>query len=386
MKLKIKITSEYFYYCVLVLLLINNWWGDLQVFKEGYQIVKPLVLGSAVVFLFILTMKEKYISAELILIFLLIVIGMYTAYITGSKWMLYSMILISFARKIDIENAMKITYICMSAFLLISVSIFFIQYIFDMSSLAVSEDGLKYSMTFVGANEAARYWIFWFALFLYINAGKKILFFKKIMVLILTAFFYFFTRSDALLMIPAMAVLKCLEHQKLFRRIVMKFAGLSFGIIWLLNLIVLKFEHTHFFEIINNFATGRFRLGLQGIETYGYTIFGQSRAGFFEWINLKGYGSYRLVVDNAYYMIMIQYGVFYLLLITFFGVKAKKRLNYKSACCLVSYSVFALAENVILSPTAIFPVIIAVNASWKSNAEGADLLKNDKHIIRKCLE
>ena len=165
MKLKIKITSEYFYYCVLVLLLINNWWGDLQVFKEGYQIVKPLVLGSAVVFLFILTMKEKYISAELILIFLLIVIGMYTAYITGSKWMLYSMILISFARKIDIENAMKITYICMSAFLLISVSIFFIQYIFAMSSLAVSEDGLKYSMTFVGANEAARYWIFWFALF-----------------------------------------------------------------------------------------------------------------------------------------------------------------------------------------------------------------------------
>ena len=85
-------------------------------------------------------------------------------------------------------------------------------------------------------------------------------------------------------------------------------------------------------------------------------------------------------------MIMIQYGVFYLLLITFFCVKAKKRLNYKSACCLVSYSVFALAENVILSPTAIFPVIIAANASWKSNAEGADLLKNDKHIIRKCLE
>lgn len=367
MKFRIRIAPEYFYYYLLVVLLVNNWWGDLRVFQEIYLMAKPLVLGSAFIFLVGLIIKEKYSFIELASAFLLILCGIYTAYITGSKWTLYSMILIAFARKIDIERTIKIVYYCMSLFLIISVGIFLLQYIFRLSTLIVSEDGLKYNMTFVGANEAARYWIFWFALFLYVNAEQKILLYKKVIIFFITLFFYYFTRSDALVMILAMALLRYFEKWKPLNKIIEKFAGYSFGIMWAFSIVMLKLEDTRLFNVLNNFATGRFRLGKRGLEMYGPSVLGQAGLEFFNWINSDVHGSYRLVIDNAFYMIMIQYGVFYLILITYLFIKARKRIDYKTACCLISYSVFSLAENVILSPTAIFPVIIAANMSWKPN-------------------
>lgn len=369
MRIKLKTTTEYLYYYVLILLLVNNWWGDLQVFKGAYQAIKPLVLGGTVVIAFMLAIREKYTFLELLIAALLIVTGAYTAYLTGSKWMLYSMILIAFAKNIDINRVIYIIYACMSTFLLISVSVFIFQYIFSLPSLMISEDMTKYSMTFIGANEAARYWIFWFALFIYINAEKKISVSKKLLVLIGTIFFYIFTGSDALIMIFAISLLKCMENRKSFRKLIQVCAGYSFLIMWFLSLVILRFENSAFFNAVNWFVTGRLSLGIRGFETYGITMFGQSGLEFYYWVNSGPHAPYRLVVDNAYYMTMIQYGTFYLILIAFLFFKAKKNLDYKSACCLLVYSVFSLAENTILSPTAIFPVIIAAYASWKVKEE-----------------
>ena len=371
MRIKFRITSEYLYYYILVLLLVNNWWGDLQIFQGVYPAIKPLVLGSAIIMTLALIIEESYTFTELVVAFILIVIGGYTSYLTGSKWTLYSMILIAYAKNINIEKAIKIIYSCMSVFIAVSVNIFLFQYIFVPSSLSISEDMTKYSMTFIGANEAARYWIFWFALFLYVNAEKKISIFKKLMILIMTALFFVCTRSDALIMIFAMAILRYLGHRKSFRKFVENYAGYSFSLLWIFCLIILKFENSKIFNIINKYVTGRLRLGIRGFETYGVSIFGQSHLEFLQWVNTENYGSYRLVVDNAYYMIMIQYGTFYLILISFLFFKAKGRLDFKSSCCLIVYAVFALAENTILSPTAIFPVIIAANLSWKAKKERA---------------
>lgn len=376
MGFKLKTTSEHLYYYVLILLLINNWWGDLQVFQGIYLVIKPLVLGGAIVITLALTIKEKYIFAELLIATLLITIGAYTSYVTGSKWTLYSMILVAFAKNINIGKVLHIIYVCMSVFLLISVSIFIVQYTFGLSSLMISEDMTKYSMTFIGANEAARYWIFWFALYLYINADKKISAVKKILIFTGTIFFYVFTRSDALIMVFVMGLLKYLERKRIVRKFIQKCARYSFLIMWLLSLFILKFEKTTFFDNLNRLVTGRFSLGLRGLETYGISVFGQPELDFFHWVNSTQHASYRLVVDNAFYMIMIQYGIFYLVLIAFLFLKSKNNLDYKGACCLIAYSIFSLAENTILSPTAIFPVIIAANASWKVKKEHADIDTN----------
>ncbi|MCH5342446.1 MAG: hypothetical protein J1E64_00295 [Acetatifactor sp.] len=370
MKIKIKITSEYLYYYVLVLLLLNNWWGDLRVFPGLYQAFKPLVLGSAIVMILVLMFEKSYTFIELAVAFSLIAIGAYTSFLTGSKWTLYSMILVAFAKNINIQVAIKIVYRCMSVFILIAVSIFLFQYVFVPSSLLAHKDGtvIKYGMTFIGANEAARYWIFWFVLFLYVNAEKRIPILKKLLIFTVTIFFYLCTLSDTLLLILAMSMLVYLGHRTGFRKFVEKYGGYSFVGLWILSLLILRFENSLIYNVINKFVTGRLTLGKLGFETYGISMFGQSNLEFFYWMKREN-SAFFLVVDNAYYMMMIQYGTFYLILISFLFLKARKRIDFRSSCCLILYSVIALAENTILSPTAIFPVIIAANLSWKAQRE-----------------
>lgn len=370
MKIKLKISSENLYYYILILLLLNNWWGDLRVFRNIYLFVKPLLLCITLFLILALFLIKEYKVIELSIIAALTAAGIYTSYLTDSKWTLYCMILIAFSRKTNIKRTIKITYNCMSIFIIISVTIFLFQYIFLPSTLTLHEDYtsvIKYSMTFIGANEAARYWIYWFSLYLYLNSGKPISFFKKIVLIIITLFFYACTYSDALLLILIMAFLKLMEHKESFKKLVTKNSGYFFSILWIFSLIILKFEDSFLYNILNKFTTGRLRLGITGFKIYNVSILGQQALEFGFWITNT---SIRLVLDNAYYMIMIQYGIFYLILISFLFIKANKMLDYKSSCCLIMYSIFALAENNILSPTAIFPVLIAANLCWtyrKSN-------------------
>ena len=376
MRIKLKLTTDYIYYYLLVLLLVNNWWGDLRVFGGLYQIFKPFVLGLMLFMLFLLMLRERYSFIKLVIIFFLIAFGVYTAYVTDSKWALYSMILIAFVKNRNIEKIVKTIYVCMSVFISISVSIFLFQYIFMPSSLRAYEDftGVtKYSMTFTGANEAARYWIFWCALFMYVNAGKKITVCKKCMILLFTIFFWICTRSDALILILFIALFKCMENKKGIRKFIEKYAGYCFAVIWIISLIILLFEDSFIYNVVNQFSTGRLLRGILGFQTYGITLLGQSDLKFGQWIDWGENYSVRLVVDNAYYMLMLQYGTVYLVIIAYLFIKSRTHIDYKSACCMIIYSVFALAENNILSPTAIFPVIIAAYFSWQPRKEPSSL-------------
>lgn len=84
MRMKLKITADNLYHYLLILLLINNWWGDLRVFIGFYQIFKPFVLGLAFFLSLLLLFREKHSNTELIIIFFLIISGLYTTYVTDT--------------------------------------------------------------------------------------------------------------------------------------------------------------------------------------------------------------------------------------------------------------------------------------------------------------
>lgn len=377
MRIKLKTAAEDIYNYLLILLLINNWWGDLRVFTGLYQIFKPFVLGLAFLLFLQLLFREWRSPTELVIIFFLMMSGIYTAYATDSKWALYSMILISFAKNVNIEKTIRIVYNCMSAFVSIAVSIFLFQHFFAPAYLNVFEDlteGVtKFSMTFVGANEAARYWIFWFALFTYVNAGKKIAVGRKCAILLLTILFWVCTHSDALLLVPCIALLKCLENKRRFRSFAEKSSCYSFVVMWIFSLALLYFSDSTIYHALNEVSTGRLLRGLLSFQTYNVTMFGQPGVEFGFWIDWNDNYAIRVVLDNAYYMIMLKYGTVYLAIIAYLFLKARTRIDYKSACCLIVYSVFAFAENNILSPTAIFPVLIAAYLSWRPGKENCFL-------------
>ncbi len=361
--MRLKVWPEYLYYYLLILMLVNNWWGDMTVFPQLYDFVKPIILGFAVILLLFLFITQKYKLREIIIILALIYVGAYTATLIGSKWTLYSMMLVAFARNIDIDRAMNIILKCMTVFIAVSLCIFLLQLIFAPSDVKVLVDGThrKYYMSFLAANEAARYWVFWFMSYMYVNMETQILSYKKIIIFIVTIIFYVCTRSDTLLLVVFLACSKSLKDRKWFRVIIERFAGYSFGFMGLFSLILLKFQGTWIFSILDKFSTGRFGLGVLGFNTYNLSLFGQPDLRFYDWITGA---NRRLVLDNAYYMLIIMYGLFYFILISAIFFTARKRYDYKSALCVLSYSLYALAANTILSPTAIFPVIIAANLIW----------------------
>lgn len=369
--MKLKTKAENIYYYLLVLLLVNNWLGDLRVFIGLYQLFKPVVLACVILAMMALIIKEKYSPLELVIAILLIIVGAYTSHVTGSKWTLYSMCLIAFAKNINIDKAIMIVYKCMSIFILIAVTIFLVQCVFLPGTLDVLNDGtyIKYGMTFIGANEAARYWIFWVMLYVYTNMERRTSILLKIVIALTTILFYVCTLSDTLLIVIALLMMKYLRKWKWINYFVRKCAAYSFGVISCCCIFILKIQDTQLFKLIDKFSTGRFSLAVLGVNEYGLSIIGQQGLNFYGWVPAGENFSRRLVIDTAYYMIMIQYGIFYIILFSVLFYKSRKRLDYKSACCVIAYAVYAVAANTILSPTAIFPVIIAAKLSWKPKKE-----------------
>lgn len=67
------------------------------------------------------------------------------------------------------------------------------------------------------------------------------------------------------------------------------------------------------------------------------------------------------MVDNAYAYLSIYFGIWYLVLLSVAFVFNRNITNVRVQVCIVMYAFAALAENNILSPYMIFPVLIAFN-------------------------
>lgn len=363
---RIKVSEEYLYYYFFFLMMLNNWCGDLQVLSLIYEKVKPLILLSSIMLITLLIFKEKYSFRELICISFLILMGMYTSYKSGSMWILYSMLLISLVKCADINKLTNIAYKSMSVFLIIALSLFGIQVMLFPNTVTVYNDGtvIKYSMTFIGANEAARYWIYWTLLFICLYYKKRISLLKKLLIFLGTIFFYICTRSDALLLVIIIIFMKYMGKSTHWVKFVRKYSGYTFPLLWSGSLLLLTLNGTWIFNWIDNFFSGRLFLGIKSFNKYGVTLIGRTTLEFFKWITNDTVPAYRLVLDNAFYMVMVQYGIIYLFLLSFIFIKSSKKCSYPMSICIIVYSLFALAENTIFSPTAIFPVLIAAHACW----------------------
>lgn len=368
--------SKKTYGCLFVLMMVNNWWGDLKVFSGIYFLVRPAVLSVSAMIAFGIAIRKKYAVAELLLCIFLVMIGGYTSYVTESKWILYLTVLIALVKETDTKSILVVAYRSMSVFLLISMSVFIIQVVGSPDMLGtISYNGItKYDMNFIGANEAARYWIYWVLLSRCMDTKRTISIFNAILVAFGTVFFYLCTRSEALLIVPGILFLKYIERYKKCERFVQRAGGYSFLSICICSVLILRLNGTGLFALADQFCSGRLSLGIAAFREYGTTFLGRTPLRFYHWINAGTDNALRLVVDNAYHMIMIQYGIIYLMIISFIFIKASKKCSYRENICFIVYSIFALAENVIFSPTAIFPVLIAASACWGTGRE--------KHIDR----
>lgn len=110
---------------------------------------------------------------------------------------------------------------------------------------------------------------------------------------------------------------------------------------------------------LNHLFTGRLYLASLAFSEYNLTWLGQ-KVEMFRAITIGKDWSF-LVVDNAFAYLSIYFGMLYLVLLSIVFVFNKNVTNVRVQVCIIMYALAALAENNILSPYMIFPVLIAFN-------------------------
>lgn len=276
---------------------------------------------------------------------------------TDSSWGLYSILFVLFAEYLPLRNIMHRIYKMMLIIWCIALLSFIAAYAVGGSYVVVqSIDRVRYAMGFTSPNFAAQYWMSFVFLAYYLYGIFK----RKYMicVILMSVLVYVLTDSDALAFLFIIPILDWMEKKDKFSTARKWMTRISFPALAAMTFILVRTKNALYY-FLDTYFTGRLSLANVAFQEYPMTWLGQ-KVELYRGVN-DGTDWHFLVVDNAYAYISISFGLVYLLLISYVYFKNRNVSNVRVQACLIMYALAALAENNILSPYMIFPVIMAFN-------------------------
>lgn len=352
------------FYTMLFCIVVNCWMGETALFSGAYSILKYVFLGVAFLFWSIEIKKIRLKKLTLVFCFLCLLMAAYNYVNTQNSWILYSTMIIISSLKKDVRNVVSFIRRLMWALFLCNLTIWIFQYIFSPGSLIIVASGAqnRYSLGFASPNEGARFWLYLFFLDFYVK--KRLSMTWWVGMSLGSLIVYRLTDSDALVFAVILLVGNLVKNVNVCRVIVCKYSRYVF----LLFSVGTYYFVTHYNAVsrfLDMYAfTGRLNLARKALDLYGFTYFGQRVDFFIELHDATGWSF--LVVDNAYAYMMVASGVVFLVLVILLTLLYDGTNRYKECLCILFYAVFALAENNIFNPTAIFPLLIVVDSVVKN--------------------
>lgn len=347
------------------LIIINCWLGETSTFTEIYGVLK-IFIQVAIIFAFGIEMRKyNYTYLKGLFHFLLLGFGFYNYLHTNSAWGLYSILIILFSEKKNINHILNVILKLMFFLFCINACVFVFEYLIAPSLLNIIEstDSKRYCLNFLSPNEAARYWIY--IVFLWYYVKKEHTFVQWTFVLCITILIYKLTDSDTCIFIIIPLLAEGVRRYKFFQEIGYLSSKFAFLLLAISTYYLIVNPSDLSSMLDEMFFTGRLSLARKALLLYGYTFWGQQVEFYIE-IGQGDDWSF-LVVDNAYAYMLISSGFIYVILISALMLFFRNRADYKGSICLLLYAAIALAENNILSPTAIFPLVIAYNGLFVSS-------------------
>jgi hypothetical protein len=238
------------------------------------------------------------------------------------------------------------------------VSAFLVCYLLKPGILAVN-DGNRYNLfCWQHPNQGSRQFIFCCMMYIYLHFRQLDL--KRWTgIALAVAFVYFFTRSDALvvLCIPYVAWLlrKTRTAPPIFRLLT------RYGILLILPVGFAYFALEKIpalrgvYDLLDKLTTGRMTLGAQGLTLYGITWFGADTV--FQTVNDR-----LLYVDNAYLYMLVHHGAFFILPLALIFGFASQKLDYRGLVLAVIYILYGFIETEIFDMFAYPALIVAMYA------------------------
>lgn len=334
----------------------STWFGDLSILLKW-----PLLIGTFLMFGYYAIGYFNRNPKDIRVYLVIILLGIYNYYLVGSAWILYAILLVLFNRHRDPYHFVKITYISMAVIFAINMVVFFFQYNFSPKDLVIVKtlNGVKYSMSFSSANEAARYWIYLVFLWYYLHPKVKI--FNWIIIFIGSITMLHFTESDAIYFILILFLMHILRNISSINKLICEYSRFSFLALGLLSYVLAVLQHPLMYWLDSNFFTGRLSQIVTGLYIYGISWFGNPIDTFA--LHTYNGDTRPLYLDNGYGFMMIKTGVIYMFLICLVFVFSQTKHKYILSMMILLYALMTLAENNILHPTAIFPIVLAYSNS-----------------------
>ncbi len=337
-----------------------------------YLPLHPLTMIIIYIIICLQLYAGRYNRTKTVIGCILIFLGILNYVQFHRNWLLYLAFILLFIEGRDIKKVIKVIYKCLIVVISINFIGFFICYLAfpDMVNVKYSKDIIRYDM-FCGdhPNTAVRLWIFvvisWFSLYYEMLSWKK-----WIILLSLTSYVYYFTRSEALLLILVIFIFWLFRKSKIIICTLRFFARYGVGLMLIFSLASLWMKSNPYlyklYEFINLASTGRLFYTETALRVNNISIFGKEYVPGMQ----TAYGNVIYYVDNAYIFILLYYGAIYFIILAIMIYLAVPKMNYIGLICLTIYLLYGLIENGIFDVVSVVPLIFVVDALYKHKING----------------
>ena len=333
------------FYIAYFLLLFSYMFECVYLFDNYIKIIKFISI-LFILFSIFLSLKKRKRKNELLFIIIMLLINLIVLYISKEEKILILSLFVIACKKINIEKLIKFDATIKISFLII-VSLLYklgLTEIYDM----VRENGqIRYSMGFSHPNVFAAY-LFSATLSLFFvlfnkNYKKSKLIFLLIASIILG---YNITSSRTLVIsIIVLIVFLCFSKKNLKILKIAKYLPITIAAISL----ILGYAYNSNNQILNNLNTlssQRVYFMNKFLNEYNVTLFG-NKIEYISSIYGKENGIEAMVLDNAYLLFILKYGIIMTIIFGYMLIKTLKKFEHdrKVIIPLISFMIYGFFES-----------------------------------------
>lgn len=268
-------------------------------------------------------------------------------------------------KNVEIKKVIKVLFVLNVTALLIHVVLYIIYLLLDSSSLnfifreTTKGKIIRYSFFFTHPNVFGTY-VFWTIAMYYYLYFDKVKNFSYFLTLFLAIGMYVFPNSKTSALAIFLLLFFILLTKKKIKIPSVKFIYI---LIFIFSIISILCAETPLISKIDEGLTGRISIGKIIYDNYGVNLFGVDISTGVENSNVNGkYYTNIDIIDSMYYTLLLNYGIFAVLIFTYFVMKYKcEKNNEIEKIFLLMLMIYGISETSCLSPELAFPLLFLSN-------------------------
>ena len=342
------------YYINLILLVLKVFYSVSKIIIINDVFSKIITLYILITFFIHLALNclnHKYITKRALLYVFLALLFTYSSYVAHDYNLLLTYFLVIFAEEIDIKKAFKIIFVINLTLLIFHVFIYCLNHLIAIIQYTpyFNKDGEIRHNFFLGhPNYFSSILLSTYAIFAYLKYEKLNFIYYGIGIF-LAIFVYIFphSRTTAFSIIIFEIFILISKYSKKEELVISKFLSkylfLILSILSAMYLLLYTYFNTDLkltLSFIDNLISGRLWYSYNAYKQYGLTLFGQS----VDYSSIFLYNT-KLILDNLYVKLFINYGIVYAFVTNLIIIKYNKYLDKKDYPFIIIFAITCFFES-----------------------------------------